>query len=194
MSYKSYKQLYRLILNSNHATTKTTVAKTLNTNNINIVQKYFFKLNIELPFTTQAKLSVKSFHSNNTLSDGNEVSDIGCISSPTISQRNTYQSIGTSQGCILLNHNFISNGITNYKNDNYDMDYIDIQNNISWLTDGIELYVNSRILDDTLDDIGGFPEIDSWTLELIIYDSELEQNPDFKPFKPFQNGYAPTYG
>ena len=194
MSYKSYKQLYRLILNSNDATTKTTVAKTLNGVALNIVKKYFFKLNIELPFTTQARLSVKSFHSNNTASDGDPTSSIGCISSPTISQRNTYQSAGTSQGCILLNHNFNYTGLSEYKNDNYDMNYIDIQNNISWLTDGIELYVNSRILDDAGDDIGGFPDIDKWSLELIIYDSELEPNPDFKPFKPFQNGYAPTYG
>jgi hypothetical protein len=191
-----YKQLYRIILNSEDATTKTTTTKLINTVNASVVTKYFFQLNIELPFTTHARLAVKSFFTNNIASANptQKPYSIGIISSPTISQRNTYQSNSTSEGVILLHHNFISSSSTSYENSNYDLNYIDIQNNTSWLTNGIELVVHSRISDDGGNDIGGFPEIDEWSLELLIYDEELEKNPKLKPFIPYENTYAPVYG
>jgi len=195
MLYKSYKQLYRIILNSKDATTKTTVNKTINTKAVAVITKYFFDLKIELPFTSQARLAVKSFYTNNTKSSSSSSSpvSIGTLRSPTISQRNTFQSTGTSKGVVLLSHNFNSALSTEYQNPDYRLNYIDIQNNLSWLTNGIELIVDSKILDDVGNDVGGFPDIDEWTLELIVYDDELEQNPAFQPFKPFENGYAPVY-
>lgn len=192
--YKTYKQLYRIVLNSQDATSKTTVIKTIGTVLEDLTTRYFFNLNIELPFTVQARLAVKSFHSNNKSSPvSSKPVAIGGIYSPTISQRNTYQSVGTQNGVLLLSHQFSSTLQTDYYNPDYKLNYIDIQNNLSWLCNGIELFVDSKILDDGGNDIGGFPDNDEWTLELIVYDEELEQNPPFQPMKPFQSSYAPVY-
>lgn len=193
MKYHSYKQLYRIILNSADATTITTNLKTIDSQATSIVTKYFFNLNIELPFTSQAKLSVKSFHTNNNNSAVGDSIAVGNIFSSTLNNRNTYQSFGTSKGLAILSHNF-NNTSTEYLNPNYEMNYIDIQNNLTWLTSGIELIVDSKLTDDAGDDIGGFPEDDEWLLELLVCDDKLEENEPFVPYKPFQNTYAPTYG
>jgi hypothetical protein len=186
-----YKQLYRIILNSEDGIKNITTASTINNVVIPVARNYFFPLNIELPFTTQARLAVKSFYTNNIPSNSTPFK-IGMICSPTISQRNTYQTGSKSDGLILLHHNF--GPLSSYENPNYELNYIDIQNNTSWLTSGIEIIIKSTIVDDVGVDINGFPDLDEWSLELLIYDEELEKNPKLKSFIPFENSYAPVYG
>jgi hypothetical protein len=193
MSYKSYKQLYRIILKSTDCTTANkTVSGTATiatVANIDIVQKYFFPLHIELPFTTQARLAVKSFSNNNFINnDEGYPFSIGAVYSPTLSTRNTYQLSNNSKGVHLFSHHFNTSSTPNiYENKDIEFDYIDIQNNTSWLTNGIEIAIDSKIKTDAGAEISGFPNNGNWCLELIIYDSVLEKNPDFVPSRPLNN-------
>ena len=56
------------------------------------------------------------------------------------------------------------------------MNYIDIRKKLSWITDGIDIVIHSKIRDAGSQPIDGFPILDTWVLELIIYDAELEPN------------------
>lgn len=180
--YKTNKQLYKLILNSNYATSTVIKQETISGNNVDVITKYFFKLNIQLPFIKNAKLAVRSFLSNRTsviINNDNMPLEVGAIYSPTLNNRNIYTN-DNKRGAHLLSQNLIDDDyITEYHNPNYDMNYIDIQNNISWLNDGIEIIVDSKIRNDGGFSIGGCSSNHNWVIELIIYEDEIEQNPDF---------------
>ena len=78
---------------------------------------------------------------------------------------------------------FVISTTNSYNNPDYEMNYIDIQNNTSWLNDGIDIVVESKMIDTNGKAINGFPENDNWQMELLIYDAELEPN---RPFESHQ--------
>lgn len=190
--YKTLRQLYKIVLQSNDADLKETVTKVGNGANIDVVKKYFFNLKTPTIISKTARLAVRSFLCNNVNSNLDNAVSIGGVYSPTLSQRNVYQSSGTTKGVHLLSQNFKKLQQNDYQNPDYDMNYIDIQNNINWLNEGIEIIVDTKLLDDNGVDIGGCPDVDNWVLELIIYDDVLEKNPDFETDIKAVNTAAPT--
>lgn len=166
----SMKQKAKIILNSKDAI-KTTVSKTISTVATNVITNYKFNVNLSVPLSNNSRIVASSFifnHNNATLS----AKEVGGVYCKSLTPYNTFNSEGYYKGTHLLST--ILDGVPIlYENQNIEMNSMPLHaDNGAWLNNGIDIFVDSKKLDDTLVDIGGCIDADSWVLTLIIYDVE----------------------
>lgn len=173
MLYTNYKQVARLILKSKDAIQELGTTHVINTlPNCKSVIKYTF--NIQLPyykFTKNTKLAVESFSFVSEALTYNEVGDIFILN---IRKNNIYHSSTRAGTCILSR---ILSDTTEYINPDVINNSIDITGNTSFLEGNpLEIFVDTKVLDDGFVDIKGCSNKNDWSLTLLIYEEEKEEN------------------
>jgi len=173
MLYTNYKQVAKLILKSEDATKDVVGTHTLSTvQNIPSIGLYTFFVNLPFyKFTKNTKLAVEKF---TFVSDNYTFIDVGDIYIKNIKKSNVYHSSKKAGTCILS----LSLGKTNeYINPDVINNSIDITGNTSFLEGNpLEIFLDTKVKDDSDVDIKGCSDESVWSLSLIIYEEVKEEN------------------
>jgi hypothetical protein len=138
---------------------------------INVCTNYKFNMNIPISLSNNSRIAPLSFIYNNN-NPTSSTRDVGGVYCKSLTPYNVYNSEGYYKGCHLISA-LLDNGKYSYENTDFNMNSMPLQtDNGSWLNNGIDIFVDSKKLDDTNTDIGGCIDADSWVLSLIIYDVE----------------------
>ena len=179
MLYTNYKQVARLVLKSIDAEQETTDRQfTVDTTTTNypVVTKYTYNVNLPFyKFTKNTKLAVESFSYLSTNLEDKSVG-IGDIFLLNIKKSNIYHSyIGARKGTCILSKNLSKS--FEYINPDVINNSIDITGNTGFIEGNpLEIFVDTKIKDD-ISDINGCLEENFWSLTLVIYEEEKEENP-----------------
>lgn len=177
MLYTNYKQVAKIILASEYCTERDTSTKTVNSNAEIVVNKYVFNVNLPFyKFSKTTKLAVESFSFLSADLTASAI-DIGSIFITNIKKSNVYHSNPSlNKGTCLLSIN-LSKSI-NYINPDVINNSIEITGNTGFMEGNpIEIIVDTKIgADTTADDINGCLDDCRWSLTLIVYEEEKEEN------------------
>lgn len=166
----SMKQKAKIILNSKDAI-KSIVSKTISSAATDVITNYKFNVNLSVPLSNNSYIVASSFifNNNHTTLSAKEIGGVYCKS---LTPYNTFNSEGYYKGTHLLSA-LLDGAPYNYQNENIDINSMVLHaDNGAWLNNGIDIFVDSKKLDDSLVDIGGCIDADSWVLTLVIYDRE----------------------
>lgn len=189
MLYTNYKQVTRLVLKSEDAI-KTTRTPTIANASILITSLYTFKPNLPFySFTKNTKLAVESFTFNGApLGIGARY--IGDVIIQNLKRPNIYHS-GIQQGTCIFSGNMHS--VINFYNNDIINNSIDITGSTNFLNGNeLEIFINSRLLDDGNVDIKGCVNNFNWSLTLVVYEEEKEENPKDYVDNKLQNYSKPA--
>jgi len=177
MLYTNYKQVAKIILKSEDSLDFTTKTETVATVASTIVTKYTY--NITLPFykfSKNTRLAVESF---SLLSEDftQRAIDIGDVFILNIKKSNVYHSNPKSnKGTCILSTNLSKS--TEYFNPDITKNSIDITGNTGFMEGNpLEIFVDTKIGNDTTNDVGGCIDTAIWSLTLVIFEEEKEENP-----------------
>lgn len=179
MLYTNYKQVAKIILSSENTTQRDTTENiTINTEGKTVVNKYYFTVNLPFyKFSKTTKLAVETFSllSNNYTENA---IDIGSIFVTSIKKSNVYHSDKALniKGTCLLSID-LSKSLT-YINPDVINNSIEITGNTGFMEGNpIEIVVDTKLGADTTEaDIKGCLEENRWSLTLIVYEEEKEEN------------------
>jgi hypothetical protein len=178
MLYTNYKQVARLVLQKSDADSKETVPFKQSAT-VTGQCETLYKYNINLPyykFSKNTKLAVDSFSVRESATYAYKYKNIGNVFIKNIKKSNVYHSDKTKQGTCILS--CLMARTNQYVNPNVLQNSIDITGNTSFLEGNeLELIVDTKIISDDDVLLNGCPEDIYWTLTLLIYEEEKEENP-----------------
>jgi hypothetical protein len=189
MLYTNYKQVARLVLKSEDAI-KTVRTPTIEGNQVPINSLYTFKPNLPFySFTKNTKLAVESFTFYGSYV-GTGARYVGDVIIKNLNRSNIYHS-KNQQGTCIFSGNMYST--IDYYNNDIINNSIDITNSTNFLNGNeLEIFINTRILDDGNVDIKGCVDKFNWSLTLVIYEEEKEENPKDYVDNKLQNYSKPA--
>jgi hypothetical protein len=175
MLYTNYKQVARLVLKSEDAVKTSGGLPTIDGNPILITSLYTFKPNLPFySFTKNTKLAVESFTFNGG-PVGVQLQYIGDVIIKNLKRPNIYHS-RIQQGTCIFSGNMHS--AINYYNNDIINKSIDITGSTNFLNgNDLEIFINTRLLNDTSVDVKGCVDSFNWSLTLVVYEEEKEENP-----------------
>ena len=178
MLYTNYKQVSYIVLKSNEAVNKREWGtKTFGTQSKKVYDEYIF--HVSLPyykFTKNTKLAIETFSIQHEITNNNgKKAQIGDVYIKNIHKANVF-SKNKENGCPILTTNIGQDLF--YINDDVINKSIDITNNTGMLegNNPLTIFVNTRILDDSDNEIKGCPENSEWGLTLYVYEEVKEEN------------------
>ncbi len=175
MLYTNYKQVARLVLKSEDAIKTSGGIPYIATSATPTNSLYTFKPNLPFySFTKNTKLAVESFtFSGGPLGSG--IKYIGDVIIKNLKRTNIYHS-KNQQGTCIFSGNMHST--INYYNNDIINNSIDITGSTNFLNGNeLEIFINTRLLDDGNVDIKGCVDYFNWSLTLVVYEEEKEENP-----------------
>lgn len=174
MSYKSYRQIAHITLKSNDANEIQNAGNRLiNAANEQINTSYKFNINLPfIKFTKNTHMAVQKVAFKPSIQ--NNILAIGDIFITNLKKSNVYHS-GNKKGTCIFTGSFANS--FEYVNQDTTYNSIDITNHTTFLenNNGIELFVDTKVLDDAAVDIGGIKEFDRFSISLIIFEFEKEE-------------------
>lgn len=176
MLYTNYKQVVRLVLKSEDAIKDIVGTHTIQSvAGLNSIGRYTFNINMPFyKFSKNTKLAVEklSVISNDYIDN---TADIGDIYLLNIKKQNVFHSSKKKGTCI---YSGILSKTNEYVNPDVINNSIDITGNTGFLEGNtLDIFVDTFVIDDSAQEIQGCSEGTVWSLSLIIYEEEKEENP-----------------
>lgn len=146
--------------------------------------KYRFKVNLLNPMSKNLRIAVKSFVHQNGLKSGSSKSawdevpkPIGNIYIDNLYDKNSYNTDVTINNKFhLLSYPLCFKKVEEYYNNDIINTSKSIQNSI-FQNNYLDIVVDANIHDKNDKKITGLPTTSNWSLTLILYDTEFEENP-----------------
>ena len=181
MLYTNYKQVAEITLNSQFAEQEDTSEQTVHSVPTTFVSKYKFKVNLLNPMSKNLKIAVKSFASHNEfISTASR--NIGTVYVDNWYDKNAFNTDPSIQNKFqLLTYPLCTERIDKY----YNNDIIDTSKsvqNTAFANNYIDIVVDAKIKNDDGVIVKGFPKDNKWSVTLILYDTEFEENPKLENY------------
>lgn len=166
---------------------------TTNTVSTAFNSKYHFKVNLLNPMSPNTRIAVKSFINHNAIKSGNSSSawdeiekPVGNIYIDNLYDKNSYNSDPEINNKFhLLSFPLCYKKIEEYYNNDILNTSKSIQNG-AFMNNYFDIVVDAKIKNSVGTEIKGLPASSRWSLTLIVYDTEKEENP-----KAFSDGKSP---
>ena len=168
-----------------------------NSETVDFISKYRFKVNLLNPMSKNIRVAVKSFVHHNTLISGSSKSSwdeiqkpIGNIYIDNLYDKNSYNTDSNIRNKLhLLSYPLCFEKVETYYNNDILNTSKSIQNTV-FQNNYIDIVVDASIQDVNAKRIIGCPKTSSWSLTLVLYDVEMEENP--KTFSDFKMPLLPA--
>lgn len=162
-------------------------------NDVEFHSKYRFKVNLLNPMCTNLRIAVKSFVHHNGLKSGSSRSawdevpkPIGNIYIDNLYDKDSYNSDEKIKNKFhLLSYPLCFSKIEHFYNHDIINTSKSIQN-AALMNNYLDVVVDANIKDKNDDIVVGLPTTSNWSLTLILYDTEFEENE-----KAYSNGKLP---
>ena len=182
--YTNYKQVAKVVLKNIDAN----IASVTNTDlGVIVITEYIFKVNLPtLNFNKQTKMAVESFSIIHTIPQYNgKECNVGDVYIKNLTNNDVYHSANKHKGLPILSMDLGKNN--QYNNTDLINNSYDITGKTMFLkNEFLHIFVDTGIKAGAgNNDINGCPLNSHWTLSLIIYEYELEENK-----KDFVSKYA----
>ena len=166
---------------------------TTTTASVSFNSKYHFKINLLNPMSPNVRVAVKSFINHNAIQSGvsagtwDEVEKpVGNIYIDNLYDKNSYNSDPVIQNKFhLLSYPLCYKKIEEYYNNDILNTSKSIQNG-AFMNNYFDIVVDAKIKNSVGTEITGLPTSSKWSMTLIVYDIEKEENP-----KAFSDGLLP---
>lgn len=155
--------------------------------------KYHFKVNLLNPMSPNVRVAVKSFIIHNAIPSGTSASAwdeiekaVGNIYIDNLYDKNSYNSDPVINNKFhLLSYPLCYKKIEQYYNNDILNTSKSIQNG-AFMNNYFDVVVDAKIKNSIGTEIIGLPTSSNWSLTLIVYDTQAEENP-----KAFSDGKPP---
>ena len=176
MLYTNYKQVAEIVLNSDNAEQTNTSTENVGTAET-FVSKYKFKVNLLNPMSKNIKIAVKSFVSHNDFISSDTARNIGDVYVDNWYDKNAFNTDPSIQNKFqLLSYPLCTERIDKYYNNDIINTSKSVQNT-AFMNSYIDVVVDAKITNSENKVIKGIPQKNKWSLTLVIYDTEFEENP-----------------
>lgn len=173
--YTNYTQKAKVVLRSSNAIVSTKQFDLDGGNaNVDVVQKYAFMITVpNVKFNKETRIAVESFVLHDTTTINFNQFDIGDVYLTSVNKKNVVAT-DNLQGTHLLSFSGVD---YTYNNTDLVLNSFSITGQTEFLEgQGIDIFVNTNIKDDNDDEIRGCPIGVVWSLSLIVYEMEKQEN------------------
>ena len=156
---------------------------------LEFAKKFSFKINLLNPMSKNLKIAVKSFCIHNTTTMGsdfhswdNSEREIGNVYIDNVYDKNSFNSDADINNKFeLLTIPLCQKPIDTYFNNDILNSAKSIQNNI-FQNNYLDIVVDAKIKNSDNEKIKGIPQTARWSLSLILFDTEFEENPKLENY------------
>ena len=177
MLYTNYKQVAKLVLKSEDAVKiNGPLGSVLGNFNRTVYMLYSFKPTLPFyKFTKNTRLAVDTFVCTGYLGGG-VLKYTGDVIIKNFKKSNIYNSNPIKQGTVIYSGYF--NNLIDYRNNDIINNSIDITGATDFLNGNeLDIFVDTRLVDDNNIPIRGCISNYNWSLTLVIFEQEKEENP-----------------